>query len=80
MKLRMLPVGKYLCEGLEHERAQVHTRVRECEPGCGAADGAECYEVDVDEAVGIGAVGAAMRQGAYGALDGEEDGEEVRGI
>lgn len=56
----MEPVGPCLGEGEEDKLAEMHARVWNGEGGCVDNERIDGYDVDVDEAVGIRAVGVAV--------------------
>lgn len=66
----MAPEGRQFGEGLEHEGTLGHAWVGHLELGRVDNQIIDGYDVYVDDAVGIRAVGVAVGLGRYGALDG----------
>lgn len=65
----MNPVGSQLDHGTQNKFAQVHAWVRDCEVVSVDNEIIDSYDVDVDKAVAIRAVGIAMRAASQLAFD-----------
>ena len=62
--------GRQFPQGCHYEVAQGGAGMRYGQALVGVNEGVEGYDVDVDAAVAVGAVGVAVRQRRYASFDG----------